>query len=53
MILFRQESLPCCLSLKAQMRRQTIITINKGTMMEIATSEADEDEEAQTVFESK
>ena len=29
--------------------------INKGTMMEIATSEADEDEdeEAQTVFESK
>ena len=55
MILFRQESLPCPFSLKAKIRKPTIITINKGTMVEIATSDADEDEDegAQVAFESK
>ena len=49
----RYESLPCRFNLKIQIRRPTIITINKGTMMEIAISAEDKDEEALSVFESK
>ena len=52
MLSHRYESLPCCFSLKIQIRSAITITVNKGTMIEIAISAADRDEDAPSVFKS-